>query len=419
MPTDRFLNYPGWVKRCAWRAAGLLNCVASRGHELWWREYIQDDGWTIDAMRSSWNDNYEFKAGAFRSGDLTIVWCNGITTQAQGERLWADYQNLENVLYAGRSFLGFTHELADELLRRYIYPVWNGGRIHFIGHSFGGTAWKRIYRTLWSRTGNQPAFEATTFGMPKFEQPDPNDQSGRTIHNRYFNTDDPVPFIPYDPGVLSATMFWSGNQGRRRLTSFAHSESGYDITVNGDIAPADNPIVAHANVPASVAAWLANAGSTVATSHSISNYEFRLRVPVASPPAPAVRPATHQLQSPVVATQQQIDRLVEPFVNTIATDSTRRNAEPVRIPDLELFSCRRSGRIWIVRLGKVEVARTMNKRRGRGLARIGNDFLRRIQRQEVVSTDDFVGQLIAYFAEASDIEGPFRPVINQGVPIPN
>ena len=97
------------------------------------------------------------------------------------------------------------------------------------------------------------------------------------------------------------------------------------------------------------------------------------------------------------------------------SDATRQNAQPVNIPDAQLFVAVKTGRVWYVTFGGIVIASAPHKRRARALAREGNAWLRRLQNEAVVYTNDLGSQFLAYLEVASDPASGFTPTINTDI----
>jgi pimeloyl-ACP methyl ester carboxylesterase len=305
-------------------------------------------------------------------------------------------------------------EVAYNVIRIAVTPVYNGGGLTLIGHSMGGAIWPYFASRIASALNFNNTLRMISFGAPKPSDWDLQYVTRGTYCHRFFNNDDPVPLVPYDPGVFSSYFIFHGLNEMRRLGRFCQRTNGYEIAPTGFFSRANLPSAASANPGASVSAWLAAQTANQETAHSIVSYYSRLQRVANSPPVQPPVPAPTLLAQPVAITPLEERRANELAVATIVNDSYRRNQTPVRIPDNRLFRVYRSGRLYTVTFGDVEVANSMNKKRARGLARVGNDWLRRLQRQEIVATDNLAGMFAEYLAAAADPTSGIVPVLNTG-----
>jgi hypothetical protein len=166
-----------------------------------------------------------------------------------------------------------------------------------------------------------------------------------------------------------------------------------------------------------VQAWLANQDIGVDSGHSIQVYAARLRTMVPLQPALplAVIRNPPMPRHPQPAAREIVQHAAA-VAGTIVSVARQQMEGPLIIPTQNLFIAVRVGKIWRVRFGGVDVAIAPFRRRARGLALAGNNFLRRLQREAVVSPEDLAIQFTAYLAAASDPESGFRPQLNTTVP---
>jgi hypothetical protein len=300
------------------------------------------------------------------------------------------------------------------VLENAIQQVYNGERLTLIGHSMGGALWPYMVRWLDSRLNFNNLFRSISFGAPK-----PSDYEYQYIrrgieHHAFFNNDDPVPLVPYDPGVFSSYFIFHGLNEMRRLGRFCYRGSGYEIAPTGFFSRANAPGAASANPGASVAAWLSAQVANQETSHSIVSYYSRLQRTTQAPPVqPPISPPI-LLQAPVPITAMQEAQANRDAIATIVSNGQGRNRDPVVIPDDRLFRAIRVGRLYVVVFGDVEIVNSLNKKRARGIARVGNDWLRRLQRAEIVATENLAGQFSDYLLAASNPTSSFKPTMDDG-----
>ncbi len=99
------------------------------------------------------------------------------------------------------------------------------------------------------------------------------------------------------------------------------------------------------------------------------------------------------------------------FVNAAAQEQAVQ-AVP---PDL-LFKAVRINRLWYVTMGGSVVSIAPTKRRARGFANAGNDFLRRTLREGYVDTAQVVNSIQGWITAAQDPTSGITPQISGSLP---
>ena len=417
MATDKWLAKSFLDKRRAYVGCKMLE-ILHQGGDLpgFQDEVMQQDGFIPLASRRMRPGQEPPNAYCCRTGELTHLFIGGLITQSECQRVWNDYRDSRWTLPNGNVYTGVAAEYAAQVISKVVDGVWDGGRLNVYAHSFGGCVMLPLFRTLFSRVPDLQKYEFISYGSPKPEGTGGFTSFPSYFHARYVNNDDPVPLFPYDPGVWSQVMFWGGTNARARLAAFVHGNRCIEITGDGTTSVQERPRAAAANPSSSIQAWLSASGAGQVTAHSISSYRFRLTQPADAPPAPSVGQVPGNLAVQAIPSGPELASVTQNVVNTILTDSSVRAGVPVVIPDTRLFHVAHVKPLWHVLFGGVEVATSLNKKRARGLARIGNDFLRRLQRQEIVLTDDMASQFLAYLAAASDPTSGILPTLNPGIP---
>lgn len=88
-----------------------------------------------------------------------------------------------------------------------------------------------------------------------------------------------------------------------------------------------------------------------------------------------------------------------------------QNQQIQATPPNALFKARKNGTIWYVYFGGVAVAVGPRRRTAQGLARSGNDFVTRLQRQGAVDVDASVEAWTAFYQLASQAGNGYVPVL--------
>lgn len=343
-----------------------------------------------------------------------LVFITGVVDEVMGRSVW-DWYTAQPPL---ASLLGGWNPLTPKVSSRAVWiDIIQGLSVQpktFVsGYSWGGVVGDSLLGNISVFPFGALEYNLTTFGSPKpHVQPD-YPVLGWSQQNAWFNSDDAVPLIP--PTITGLQRFMAGlssTQGNR-LASFLRSPYGLSISLTGIVSanpvPADNPIPQATQV----GNWLAQTQAGLTNPHTLSVYEARLTVAVSL--LPASRSVINVPFQPQPTPSHGVGHVVQQasqFQQTVFNDGTRQNATPVAIPSGNVFFAARTGRIWYVYFGTVQIAMAPKKRRARALANLGNAFVRKLQNEAVVNADDLGAQFVAYLAAASDPNGGFVPVMN-------
>jgi hypothetical protein len=377
--------------------------------------YITSLGLTIQSSRYFDGDAVTPQCYAFVSEGTLKVFVSGVSTAAMGQLIWNFYtgpHGAVNVFGAGFSQIT-PQQAAASVFTNVVNGQFPWSAIHATGYSWGGVVMQQLLALLAGAISPQTFSGLTTIGSPKpFVQPDQGLQQWTSIYS-WFNEDDAVPLIPPDITTLQRMLAGLSVGQGRRLASFQRWESGISITQTGLIIPSPTPTANPIPQATQVGNWLAQTEAGIQTPHSIPVYVARLTLAVANTPVPQAVinvPSQPGLSHSVTATavaRQQVG-----FQQTVFTDATRQNSTPVVVPSSNVFFAARTGRIWYVYFGGVQIAMAPKKRRARALANLGNAWLRKLQNEAVVNAADLSSQFTSYLQAASDPLGGFEPVMN-------
>jgi hypothetical protein len=340
-----------------------------------------------------------------------FVFVSGVETPAQGQALWTAYTDTTqngaaqpNSWYAAASdgILGNPWPLVETCA-----GVW------MCGFSAGGGVCLEMQRQWEATLVPRPAVDTVTIGSPK-----PCASSLlRTMHpvscSAWFNADDPVPLIPPPIGtferIMAGLSVWQG----RNLASYNAWPGGINIGLDGRVTPATAPQSGPTPATEQIGNWLKAQEAGLQTPHSLTTYQARVAAAI------ALLPPSDQMVNPVIdaphpthTSTATIRRAIASTVQTQFYDASRMNGQPVVIPDQRLFVPKKKGKVYYVDFGGVTIAVAPRKRRARALARLGNDFLRRLQNEGVVYTDDLATQFGLYLAAAADPTSGITPTMN-------
>lgn len=416
MAGERFLRVP-WdsIDFALFSARFLLSMTRTQGRSNLNR-IIEDDGNRIlDSIAIS-NPTTGTYCYACWVPNETFIFIGGLTQRSEAEALWNGYLGPRTILPHSPYPNPYIQEQYQLLYNDIVSRFLTSEKITVAGHSFGGALAPKFRFGVNAPQTNAENNKAISFGAPctYTSTTSPGFLSRDLI--RYMNSDDPVPLVPFMDSVAFGASWFYGAHQLTNLRSFRHVGRGLNLGLDNTLFDADLPVAAEASRTASITSWLQQAGQGLINAHSLDTYVARLAaVRAANPRLPVPTPPPH-ITEPRPIGHGNIAGMVRDDVQTIVNDSHRRNNQPVVIPRVQLFEARRNGRVWNVSFGGTIISTSMNKKRARGLAREGNDFLRRLQRQEVVSVDDMAAQFLQYLSVASTPGSGITPTLNPGLP---
>lgn len=284
------------------------------------------------------------------------------------------------------------------------------------GHSLGGSAAEHVaYSLLQSRGG--AALRLLTFGAPKPGGPLFAAAVADIDRTRWFCTDDPVPLLPPTADLLPGILLAHTPIELMRFNNFVHPRGGCEISVEANIGKGVLPQLATLNATASLAGWLLAVDGSSSSGHHLTTYQSRLAYwiqqhPETSPTSIEVAVAEEPgdvTRTQVGQQQKQAGRLL----SALASDALD---EPTVIPQGAKFLYQRSGRFHLVIFNGRTVVATSRERSARKVAREGNEWLRTLQRQAVVMTDELAAQFVTYLQLATSEKSGFTPRMNNKLP---
>jgi len=341
------------------------------------------------------------------AGCSTLSHANGTTDGFRGATLGPIDEPVNEYFRATGEAIG-SEVLANGLLA--------GEHVILVGHSLGGASIEHVAQSL-ILSGMGDKLKLITFGAPKPGGAAFASAVSGIDRARYFCADDPVPLLPPTADLLPSILLAQTPIQLMRFTRFVHPRGGIQITVDSNIGKATLPENASLNATGSLAGWLLAVDGSSSSGHHLTTYQSRLayylqRNPGSTPSGVEVAGAEEPGdQSRVGFTKQQ-----RQAGNMLADLAQEQHALPVVIPDEKRFTYQRSGRYHLVTFAGTTVVATSRERSARALAREGNEWLRLLQRQAVVMTDELAAQFTAYLRSASSAEGGFVPVMNKELP---
>lgn len=296
-------------------------------------------------------------------------------------------------------------------------PTWQTD-VKIIGHSQGGAIAAWLAREL---KDERPTLQigVLSFGAPKVA----GDQyiladNNRFAIVRYMNDGDPVPSIPYVSDMnLAATLI--APSAVSTSSSFSQHWGGRRLDANGDLRSySSQPSDALVPNLSDFSGWLYETELGRDTPHTINAYADRLALYNANHPPllanniPNVRP-----DRPIVIPRAEAVRAANVQAVTMFNAGGEQQRARLVQPPRTVFYATRKGRVWSVYLGDKQVAIGPTKKRARGLARIGNAFLARLQRSAFVDQATIVGEVSSVLLQMSDPASGFRPPLRIEMPV--
>jgi hypothetical protein len=351
-----------------------------------------------------------------QSGTTQIFLIDGITTNEQATGIWDAYVGSVFPEIADPKNQWFEN-VADYVLR--LLPgrrFTNPENLIFCGYSAGGA----IAEVLFDRylSGQHPAnMRYCTFGSPAPAGVGLQRRVGVQNGFRYMNSDDPVGLIPFGLANFVSVQVLYGGRRANRLANFLQCGGG--LNINADGFTFDEPIPARAEIPssASFATTMLGFDNQSFVAHSLAEYRRRLTAAAIVRPENRPLPRPHErAQRPDFGGRHERNRAAALSVQTIFAQGERQNAQPEKLPSQTLFQALRSGRLWIVYFGGAVVAVGPTKKRARALARLGNDFLRRLLRQGYVDPAALTGQFENFIGLAQEPAAGISPLLSTNLP---
>lgn len=376
------------------------------------------DGIVADDLGSSYTsrfvavNNSDICLYAVSYGTYGLVFCSGVRTQRAGMSMWDGYTGSGFLDTVGSIYNTYAESVASQA-----YPLIPLGSAvtewYLAGYSAGGVILDSLSRLIRTAYPGPPPVYLLGVGAPKLPINIPSVISRGGSAVNLMCDDDPVPLVP--PSISDYQRVMGGLsvfQGQR-ITSFGAWDEGTNIDPTGSFAGGSTPARLPAPALDAIGSWLAQQANGQLTTHSIQVYLSRLtlallgsrRVPVTVPVAPPTHtpaPVTvPEIRAALVATQQ-----------TIFRDGQRQNQQPVVIPAAQLWTVQRSGKIYRVFFGGIQIATAPRKHRALALKNEGNALIRRLQAEAIVNVDALSQAMAAYLLLASSPGTGFSPQLN-------
>jgi hypothetical protein len=256
-----------------------------------------------------------------------------------------------------------------------------------------------------------------TFGSPR--------PGGTTLANqirgmavaRWMCSEDPVCQLPIRVDEAEAVIFVYGLRAAQRVGYFCQPYGGLDITFTGKITVADTPTSVSVSPVSSLVSWMLSQDSVGNNFHAIQVYVSRLLLASQSLGRSVAQGlAEGSIEAVAAEHKNRLSSTERAVARTIFNAGEMQNSVTQVAPRQRQFTAFREGRLWLVAWNDTIVAVAPNKRRARALARVGNDWLDRLQLQAYTDTSGLVTQLQDYLANAVLPDQGWNPPINNVLP---
>jgi pimeloyl-ACP methyl ester carboxylesterase len=285
-------------------------------------------------------------------------------------------------------------------------------RIFFVGHSLGGSI-AQAAAAMYKRAKPGVSVLSVSFGSPRVGDRRFAQTQTQNSNTRWMNDDDPVPLLP--PSIPAALSYGIGLGAEviSRWEQFVHGGGGVILDGNGNPTPGDVPPRGVVAGGSSLASWLMKAAEGGVSQHSMSTYYDRLNMLVnrVAPPMPIqVREAPAEPSR--INDRHTHNQATDAFIsNIVHTGAQQQQGSLIVPPDRPFKTVKFDGLWWVTFGGELVAVGGTRKRAGR-MAVLGNDFLRRIQRQAGVDTVA-LKRLFSDYLDAASVPGNgFSPVIS-------
>ena len=286
------------------------------------------------------------------------------------------------------------------------------------GWSLGGALAELIVGQLYTPASND-FLHYCTFGSPRPCGPALATVMGTARGVRWMNDQDPVPLIP--PRLQEAPLLAITYSPREmlRVQQFVQPSGGVQIDAAGGVSEQVLPTAASVNASFALSGWMIGLDTGGQNQHAVILYQRRLAALAAALARSGnFAPRTAPRESTGANGRTAHNEEARIAGERLRAAGENQNAVEPRTPTDRLLHAIRIGSVWVVTLDDNVVAIGPEKKRARGLARIGNDFLRRLQRQAVVEVSELTTQLKNYLADATQGGNGWIPTIVDGADFP-
>jgi len=341
-----------------------------------------------------------------------VMYFNGVETTHQSARFLDGYNNSEGITNYRPYNSWIRNQSAQWLAALTNASLLSRDVVHLVGYSAGGCLAYDLARR-WQPGKLGQALFVTTFGSPRYSHAGDVSAISNVAIARYMVDSDPVPLFPPRLTTWPPVVAVMGPAATQRHAYLNHPHGGIVLATDGTWRDDELPDKADFSPGATLAAFLYGLSVGGGAFHSLASYEARLEllqppVPVAVPPSRRGAPAEENVN---VARDEMTDQ-EQRVLDNITRIAREQNAVAVHVPDELRFRAVRTGRIWAVQFGVSHVCLGPTRRHAQSIARLGNEWLRRLQTGVFIDPEAIVQQLQAYLTNARDVAGDFEPKMN-------
>lgn len=247
-------------------------------------------------------------------------------------------------------------------------------KIFLAGHSYGGAVMQALAIHLRNLGSEEP--KVWSYGSPR-----PGNKVCQTLlanvsNTRFFGDDDPVRFIPPRASDLPSLTAVLANDLIAGMDSQVQAKTGWQIDATGNIAKYEGAPTGLHPVTVNIAAWIADYSGFRSVNHSPETYIARFALANSLPVTPTVAIVPSPIEYPYTVRPRQLDAIQEAGYAEIqanANTATGINSSIVvaQIPANSplRYRARKSGKVWVVKLGADIVGAGPGKRKAKTLAR--------------------------------------------------
>ena len=352
------------------------------------------------------------------SNAIAFLFVNGTETLTQALGYWngllgGTFSAISNPVNA------YTLAAANTILADMDALAWTatGNVFNSVGYSLGGAIASHV-SSIWAQRDFRNVPLNTTFGTPRTLNPRDAQFAGQSPSVRWMCDNDVVPLIPPSFGESPSTALLYGIRYQQRLNNFVHPRGGVEITPTGTTRAAEVPSNAVWSTSGTLQAFLLQSDTVFGTPHDIQEYVRRLALIVPPPGGvPHRLPTPAPVEQPDNSPRREMERQASTARHALIVQGERQNSIPVSLPVANELTVAKVEGVWVVSFQQSVIAVGPTKRRARALARLGNQFLRRLLTQAVVQPGALSSELADWLTRAADPASGIVPTMQVTFPV--
>lgn len=350
-------------------------------------------------------------------GGYIFAFVNGTETLQQAAGYWSGLTGgfLPNV---STPVNAYTLNAAG-IIRTQIAALTAGGTFRNLwacGWSLGGAIANHL-SSIWNQADYRNIPFSWTIGAPRALNARDAEFVSQNPSVRWMIDDDPVPLIPPSFAESPATALLYGVRTQQRLNNFVHVAGGTQIGFTGATTATEIPDNATWTATGTLSNYLFSTDGAFGLTHSVAEYRRRFLLWQTNNPGLAHRlPDSAPQEQPNPSPRREETQQAAVVRHNIGRQGEAQSNVPINVPPGNLLNAFRQEGMWCVAFGDSIVAVAPNKRRARALARLGNEFFKRLLHQAVVDTDVMETQVAAYLAAAQNPTSGIIPTLQTTFP---